>query len=345
MSGMDRPQAIANPLSFAAIKLSGIAHCLLLIAYYLAAFMKKHLLVLTCFLAILLTACKKEVPQNNPVPPDPEPTPLPNPPAPQFQDNDHILPGNPTNAKSEITSGSNYLKDNKYYKIAYHASRAIPLWVGWHLEAADLGSTPRQDDFRPDQLPSEWWYVVTHSSYTGSGFDRGHNCPSADRTSSVAANSSTFLMTNIIPQAPMMNQGPWADLEDHIRNNLVGNNNEAFVVMGNYGEGGRGSAGEASSINNGKVIVPNMIWKVALIIPKGNDDLKRIDTSAMVLVVNMPNDNSLYSTNSTGRKAWKNYLTTISALESQANGAGVPLNMLSNVDTATRTYLKKKLFY
>ena len=307
--------------------------------------MKRHLLVLTCFLALLFTACKKEVPQNNPVPPDPDPTPLPNPPAPTLQDNDHMLLGNPTNAKSELTSGSNYLKDNQYYKIAYHASKGIPVWVAWHLESADLGSTPRQDDFRPDQLPSEWWYAVTHSSYTGSGFDRGHNCPSADRTSSVPANSSTFLMTNIIPQSPMLNQGPWAALEDHIRNTMVGSNNEAYVIMGNYGEGGRGSAGEASTINNGHVTVPKMIWKMALIIPKGNNDIQRIDTSATILVVNMPNDNSLYSTNTTGRKAWRNYLTTIASLETLANGAGVSLNMLANVDSSTRAYLKHKLYY
>jgi endonuclease G len=217
--------------------------------------------------------------------------------------------------------------------------------VGWHLESSDLGSTPRQDDFRPDQLPSQWWYAVSHSSYTGSGFDRGHNCPSADRTSSVAANSSTFLMTNIIPQAPMLNQGPWAALEDHIRQNLVGNNNEAFILMGNYGEGGRGSAGEASTIDNGKVAVPKMVWKVALVIPKGNNDLQRIDTSATVLVVNMPNDNSLYSTSSTGRKAWRNYITTISALEAQANNNEVPLNMFNNIDSATRVYLKQKMYY
>ncbi|WP_255412675.1 DNA/RNA non-specific endonuclease [Chitinophaga sp. S165] len=38
--------------------------------------------------------------------------------------------------------------------------------------------------------------------------DRGHNCPSADRTSTTA-NSSTFLMTNMIPQAPQNNQQTW----------------------------------------------------------------------------------------------------------------------------------------
>ena len=105
-----------------------------------------------------------------------------------------------------------------------------------------------------------------------------------------------------------------------------------------------GASGEATTINGGNITVPKMVWKVALIIPKGNNDLQRIDTSAKVLVVNMPNDNSLYSTNTVGRNAWRNYITTISTLETQANGAGVPLNMLKNVDSTTRVYLKEKLF-
>ncbi|OUJ70282.1 hypothetical protein BXP70_24615 [Hymenobacter crusticola] len=46
------------------------------------------------------------------------------------------------------------------------------------------------------------WYRVTTNSYTGSGFDRRQNCPSANRTNSVEDNSATFLLNNIMPQAP-----------------------------------------------------------------------------------------------------------------------------------------------
>ena len=47
---------------------------------------------------------------------------------------------------------------------------------------------------------------VSSTSYSGSGFDRGHNCPSADRTGSVADNTATFLISNMMPQAPRNNQ-------------------------------------------------------------------------------------------------------------------------------------------
>jgi endonuclease G len=138
-------------------------------------------------LALLIVSCRKEVRIETP------------PPVRQVQDNDHMLLGNPTNAVTDPLNTTNYLKDNVYYKLGYNSQRSIPTWVSWHFQSEDVGSTPRQDNFRPDILPSSF-YPVTSSSYSGSGFDRGHNCPSGDRTSSLEANSSTFFMTNIIPK-------------------------------------------------------------------------------------------------------------------------------------------------
>lgn len=103
-----------------------------------------------------------------------------------------------------------------------------------------------------------------------------------------------------------------------MRNTLVGTTNEAYVIMGNYGTGGRGNNGQANTIDAGRVTVPQMIYKVIVVLPKGNDDLGRLDTSATVLVVNMPNDNTLYTTSSSGNNQWRSYLTTIRAVEQAA---------------------------
>ncbi|MBK7308199.1 MAG: DNA/RNA non-specific endonuclease [Chitinophagaceae bacterium] len=78
-------------------------------------------------------------------------------------------------------------------------------------------------------LPPNWYQVQT-ASYTSTGFDRGHNCPSGDRTLTIPANSSTFLMTNPIPQAQTLNQGPWNDLEDFVRNSLVGDYQARLIL-------------------------------------------------------------------------------------------------------------------
>ena len=295
--------------------------------------MRKSLFVSLFFSLVILVACKKDVPDNSNT----------NPPVPTLTDNDHILPGNPTNAQTNATYTTNYLKDYGYYKISYNSAMGTPNWVAWHLQSEDLGSAPRQDDFRADNtLPSAWYRVVS-TSYSGSGFDRGHNCPSADRTSTIAANSSTFYMTNMIPQAPTLNQGPWAGLEDFIRASLVGTTNEAWIYMGNYGNtGGVGSNGAYTVINNGNVRVPSKVWKVVVLIPKGNNDISRLDRNATVLCVSMPNDNRLYTTSN--KTAWRNYLISVSTLEIESNANGAPLSLFSNIAEAERNVLKSKIY-
>ncbi|MBL7710766.1 MAG: DNA/RNA non-specific endonuclease [Chitinophagaceae bacterium] len=222
-------------------------------------------------------------------------------------DNDHMLFGNPSRAATIIDSTRNYLLRKQYYALSYNKDRGTPNWVSWHLFQNDLGSTSRQDDFRTDNTLPAGWYQVPANAFSGSGFDRGHNCPSGDRTSSVDANSSTFLMTNMIPQAPVMNQGIWANMEDSLRR-LVNQGNEIYIIMGSYGTGGTGNNGPATTVNGGNVTVPSTVWKVALVLPNGNNDSSRVDNNTRLIAVNIANSNS-----STG--SWKNYRTSVDAIE------------------------------
>lgn len=243
-------------------------------------------------------------------------------------DDSHLLLGNPSNAVANTSYPENYLMERSYYSISYSKSRATPNWVSWHIGSSDLGSTPRQDDFRSDNTLPAGWYQVSSSSYSGSGFDRGHNCPSGDRTAIVAANSSTFLMTNMMPQAPNNNQGPWADLENYTRS-LVTSGSEVYVICGSYGSGGTGSNGGTTyTIDNGRINVPSNTWKVIVVLSNGNNDLSRITSSTRVITVNMPNTNGL-NTN------WKTYRTSVDAVES-ATG----YNILSNVPTAIQNAIE-----
>ncbi|WP_316805431.1 DNA/RNA non-specific endonuclease [Pedobacter nototheniae] len=243
-------------------------------------------------------------------------------------DNSHMLMGNPSNAVSSTAYPENYLMERTYYVSSYSKSRGTPNWVSWHIGSTDLGSTSRQDDFRADNTLPSGWYQVSNSSYSGSGFDRGHNCPSGDRTSSVAANSSTFLMTNMIPQAPNNNQGPWADLENYTRS-LVTAGNEVYVICGSYGSGGTGSNGGTTyTIDNGKITVPSNVWKVIVVLSNGNNDLSRVTSSTRVIAVNMPNINGL-NTN------WKTFRTNVNSIET-ATG----YDLLSNVPTAIQNAIE-----
>ncbi|MEO6520139.1 MAG: DNA/RNA non-specific endonuclease [Mucilaginibacter sp.] len=223
-------------------------------------------------------------------------------------DNSNMLLGNPSGATTSITTSyNNFLYDHTQYIDSYNRDKGVPNWTSWYVGPTSLGSAARQDDFRADTALPSGWYEVGSSSYSGSGFDRGHNCPSADRTSSVAANSATFLMDNMIPQAPNNNQQTWGNLEDYGRT-LVNAGNEIYVIMGIYGSGGTGSSGSATTINSGHVAVPSHVWKIIVVIPNGNGDLARITASTRVIAVDTPNINTVSST-------WQNYITTVQAIE------------------------------
>ena len=235
--------------------------------------------------------------------------------------------GNPSGAG---TSYANYLINKSQYSMSYNSYRGTPNWVSWHLSSAWLGSTPRQDDFRADNsLPSNF-YKVTPSDYTNSGFDRGHNCPSADRTLTVTDNSATFLMSNMIPQAPNNNQQTWANLENYCRT-LVNQGNELYVIMGSYGTGGTGSAGYKTTLAGGKVTVPNRIWKVILVLPVGTGDVSRVSSSTRVIAIDTPNSTSISS-------SWGSYRTTVDAIEAKTG-----YNILSNVSSSVQSIIEAKV--
>ncbi len=238
--------------------------------------------------------------------------------------------GNPSGAVADPYYYWNYLMTKTQYSLSYHRDRGTPNWVSWHLDDTWLGSAARQDDFRADAALPAGWYRVPGTAYSGSGFDRGHNCPSADRTYSVSDNSATFLMTNMIPQAPTNNQQTWANLENYCRT-LVNQGNECYIIMGSYGTGGSGSSGTKNTIDNGRVTVPNRIWKVILVLPKGSNDISRVTTSTRVIAVNTPNTNSIST-------SWGTYRTTVDAIES-ATG----YNLFSNLSSTLQSTLESRV--
>ncbi len=246
-------------------------------------------------------------------------------------DDDNMLMGNPSNAAPSVLDFNNYFMDKGYYALSYNRDEGKSNWISWHIKASDFGSTPRQDDFREDvALPSSWYYV-SNSSYTGSGFDRGHNCPSEERTASIPANSSTFLMTNICPQAPNINQGPWAKLEDSCKRLVQVGGDELFVICGSYGVGGMGNNGAADDIDGGHIKVPAYLWKVIVVIPNGNNDLSRINNATRVISVIMPNVNTVNSN-------WKTYRVSVNDIQS-ATG----YDLLSNLPAAVQTVVEQRI--
>lgn len=245
-------------------------------------------------------------------------------------DNSNLLLGNPSGATTSTSNVDNYLYDHGYYIESYNRDRAEPNWVSWYVGDTSLGSIDRSNDFRPDPGLPAGWFEVPANAYSGSGFDRGHNCPSGDRTNTTQANEATFLMDNMVPQAPQNNEQTWANLEEYGRS-LVAAGDEIYVVMGSYGSGGTGSDGAATTVDGGLVAVPSNIWKVIVVLPNGNNDLSRIHSTTRVIAVNTPNINTINSD-------WTQYICTVKSIET-ATG----YTLLSNLPDSIRTVLENKL--
>jgi endonuclease G len=134
----------------------------------------------------------------------------------------------------------------------------------------------------------------------------------------------------MMPQAPNNNQRTWAYLEDYCRT-LVNQGNECYIICGSYGFGGYGSNGYKTTIDNGRVTVPNRIWKVIVVIPQGTNDISRITSNTRVIAVNTPNANDILTT-------WGTYRTSVDAIES-ATG----YDLLSNIPTEIQTIIESKI--
>jgi endonuclease G, mitochondrial len=271
------------------------------------------------FLSVLLLGgcAKEEVPA--PTPPVVEaPPPL------------HLTLGNPSGATSDGSQPNNHLVSRHQYALAYANSRGTARWVSWHLNSDWLGNAERCDCFLPDSTLPAGFFLAQTWDYSGTGFDRGHLCPSSDRDQNDADNAATFLLSNIMPQAPQLNQGIWAELEDYART-LVYQGYEVYTIAGGRGMGGTGSfGGTTTTLAGGAITVPARYWKVLLILPNDDaDDIPRITPDTRVIAVDIPN------TQAASALPWGDYRTSVDAIET-ATG----LDLLSRVPGAIQAELE-----
>ena len=240
-----------------------------------------------------------------------------------FGDDDPLLLGNPSGATTDIANENNYLIFKPQYSLSYNRSRATANWVAWRLDSTWIGTAPRQDDFRPDPALPAGWFQVQTSDYSGSGYDRGHMTPSGDRTRSIADNSATFLMTNIIPQLAANNQGPWEDFESYLRT-LAQSGNEIYIVSG--------VVGNIGTISQGRITVPAFTWKVALVLPNGNNDLQRVGKQTRTIAIIIPNAPPVNQ-----NASWREFRKTVDQIE-----ADTGLNFFSSVPKNTQELIERR---
>ncbi|WP_375466926.1 DNA/RNA non-specific endonuclease [uncultured Nostoc sp.] len=234
----------------------------------------------------------------------------------------NLLLGNPSNAVALVDTPDNYLLVKTQYVVSYNRSKGTPNWASWQLNKSWLGKAERQDNFRPDNTLPAGWVRITPSMYSGSGYDRGHIVPSADRSLTVEDNSSTFLMTNMMPQTPDNNRNTWGNLEDYCRE-LVSQGKELYIVAGPFG-----SLGEPLK---GKVTVPKSTWKIVVVLDNPGSGLDGITASTRVIAVNIPNEQEI-------NNDWRAYKVSIDELEKFTG-----YDFLSNVSPNIQEVIESKV--
>ena len=229
--------------------------------------------------------------------------------------NVNLTMGYPSNATTDVNNPSNYLLVKPEFCASYNRDKGISNWVSWQYNTSWSGSAVRKDNFIPDpDLPGSYYHVTT-DDYSGSGFSRGHMCPSEDRVNTQSDNDSLFVMTNMVPQNQYCNAGDWEGLENYERALATPSHgsNTVYIICGGYGAGGTTTDNSAvkNTVANGKVTVPALIWKVMIVIPPGTgSDVSRVTTSTRTIGMLVPNDGTPNNMNT-----WGNYRVSVASIE------------------------------
>ena len=213
--------------------------------------------------------------------------------------------GNPSNASADTNNHNHYLVQRTVEALDYSDNLGEPVWASWDLTAGDVGSATRSTSYYMDtNLPPNFTRLTT-DDYNGVGnidFNRGHLCPSEDRTDTSADIKLVFFMSNIMPQSGPNNQGVWNNLESDCRT-FASAGNELLILCGPSGFG-------TKKIPSGKAYIGSNVWKIAVIVPTNSGTaLSRLSVTNRVIAVSIPNvTNGLSS-------SWQTYLTSARQIE------------------------------
>lgn len=129
-------------------------------------------------------------------------------------------------------AGQTLLLGNSAYTVGYCESLRNPLWAVYRVADVPVLDAPApRPAFRRDPRSSAG---VKPEDFTGSGYDRGHLAPNFAIATHYGEESQkeTFLMTNIMPQNPLVNRYLWKNLEHRIAQQYGRYFGEVWVTTG-----------------------------------------------------------------------------------------------------------------
>ena len=117
------------------------------------------------------------------------------------------------------------------FAVGWSPSLRHPVWAAYHVVKDARFDTLKRPSFQKDRSVAS---CPAANDYSRSGYDRGHLVPNRAIVTRYGPDEQekTFLMTNIAPQRPALNRGPWREMEQRISDLWTARYGEIWVVVG-----------------------------------------------------------------------------------------------------------------
>jgi DNA/RNA endonuclease G (NUC1) len=193
-----------------------------------------------------------------------------------------------TDNNPDSNFSNNYLIERPQYSLSYYNEdtndkylRKVN-WVSYQLNKSWVGNTSRtQSTFYEDpKLPFN--NQAENNDFTKpAGYSRGHMATFNDRSRNQQDYLATFLTSNVIPQPININKR-WGELENYLTNLAENKNKEIYIIAGGNGQG------DPFVLNN-KVLIPDSVWKVVLILDKPGQGIADVTKDTLAFALYLPN--------------------------------------------------------
>ena len=147
--------------------------------------------------------------------------------------------------------------DRGEFVVGWSPSLRRPAWCAYHVTPDVLYQAGQRPNFTKDKEAAN---SPAPGSYTHSGYDRGHMVPNHAIESRYGSSEQrkTFMMSNIAPQTPALNQGVWRNLEHRIADFWPARYGEIWVIVGNI------PSKDRETISGTDIEVPGQFYQIVV---------------------------------------------------------------------------------
>ena len=140
------------------------------------------------------------------------------------------------------------------FAIGWSPSLRHPVWAAYHVVKDARFDALKRPNFQKDRSVAS---SPAANDYARSGYDRGHLVPNRAIVTRYGPDEQekTFLMTNIAPQRPALNRGPWREMEQRISDLWTARYGEIWVIVGAVSP-----TGNRTKLENTTIDVPEQYY-------------------------------------------------------------------------------------